>query len=41
MKTGKRRLTAFAVVAATMLLALVGVVAPRGRRTVPLNRICR
>ena len=28
MKTGKRRLTAFAVVAATMLLALVGVVAP-------------
>lgn len=28
MKTGKRRLTAFAVVAATMLLALVGVVTP-------------
>lgn len=28
MKTGKRRLTAFAVVAAAMLLALVGVVAP-------------
>lgn len=28
MKTGKRRLTAFAVVAATMLLALVGVAAP-------------
>lgn len=28
MKTGKRRLAAFAVVAATMLLALVGVVTP-------------
>ena len=28
MKTGKRRLTAFAVVAATMVLALVGVAAP-------------
>ena len=28
MKTGKRRLAAFAVVAATMLLALVGVAAP-------------
>lgn len=28
MKTGKRRLAAFAVVAVTMLLALVGVAAP-------------
>ena len=28
MKTGKRRLAAFAVVAAMMLLALVGVVTP-------------
>lgn len=28
MKTGKRRLAAFAVVAATMVLALVGVAAP-------------
>lgn len=32
MKTGKRRLAAFAVVAATMLLALVGLLRPRGRR---------
>lgn len=38
MKTGKRRLAAFAVVAATMLLALVGVVTPawaEGESTTP------
>lgn len=37
MKTGKRRLTAFAVVAATMLLALVGVVAPAWAEGQPTN----
>ena len=37
MKTGKRRLTAFAVVAATMLLALVGVAAPAWAEGQPTN----
>lgn len=40
MKTGKRRLAAFAVVAATMLLALVGVVTPawaEGESKLPLT----
>lgn len=37
MKTGKRRLAAFAVVAATMVLALVGVAAPAWAEGQPTN----